>query len=163
MLIRAFICSLIAGSLAGAAEKPQFETYPPIRSFEGKPARPRFATLGQRQFRTIIEDAVKQGPNFAGHFRLVEWGCGTGCLSIAVVDVASGLVYDGPFGRLPRGSIYLGPPPDPDTTGLSFRPESRLLIAAGCPNWDKCGEYYYDWTGNRFKLILRTAIRADGR
>jgi hypothetical protein len=116
-----------------------------------KPCPPAFATAGQRMFRTVIQEAARRGANFAGHFALAEWGCGTGCVSVAVVDAASGVVYDGPFGRLPRGSIYLGPPPDPELTGLFFHIDSRLLIAAGCPNRENCGTYYYEWVGNQGK------------
>lgn len=160
MLTRLILFGSIAALLWGAGDAPRFEDYPPDRVFHGTPVRLRFTAVGQRMFRTVIQDAVQRGPNFAGHFTLAEWGCGTGCLSIAVVDTESGVVYEGPFGKLPRASIYLGPPPDPESTGLFFYPNSRLLIAAGCPNRETCGRYYYEWLGNRFKLIARS--RAGG-
>ena len=160
--MRMTACCLMPVLLGGAAGAVRFEDYPATPLFRGTPAHPRFVTPGQRQFRTAIEDEAKQGPNFAGRFRLVEWGCGTGCISIAVVDLLSGIVSDGPFGRLPKATIYLGPPPDPDTTGLFFRSDSRLLIASGCPNWKDCGVYYYDWNGISFRLITFAASGPGG-
>jgi hypothetical protein len=158
MLTRAILFGSLAALLCGSASVPRFEDYPSGKVFRGTPARPRFSTGGQRMFQTVIQDAVRQGPNFAGRFTLAEWGCGTGCVSVAVVEATTGVVYEGPFGRLPRGSIYLGPPPDPELTGLFFRRDSRLLVASGCPNRENCGTYYCEWLGNRFRLIMRTPI-----
>ncbi len=44
------------------------------------------------EYKKVITDALKNGPNFAGKFVVAEWGCGTGCQEHAVVDVESGLV-----------------------------------------------------------------------
>jgi hypothetical protein len=114
---------LIAGFPADAAAEnamPSFEQYrvPPSASFRGAPALPRFKTSGQRMFRTVIREATKKGPNFAGQYRIAEWGCGTGCEAIAIVDVKSGAIYDGPFGTLPKAGVYLGPNVDADETGI---------------------------------------------
>jgi hypothetical protein len=137
-----------------------FDQYrvPPSALFKGTPAPPQFKTSGQRTFRTVIREAAQRGPNFAGHYRIAEWGCGTGCESIAIVDAGSGVVYDGPFGRLPKALVYLGPNVDEDKTGMSYRLDSRLFVVRGCPNFTACGEYYYEWTGGGFKLLRETPI-----
>lgn len=44
------------------------------------------------KYRRIIIEALKRGPNFAGRFTVVEWGCGSNCQQHAVVDVETGLV-----------------------------------------------------------------------
>ena len=33
-----------------------------------------------------------EGPNYAGHYRVVVWGCGTSCAMFAVVDLRNGKV-----------------------------------------------------------------------
>lgn len=48
-----------------------------------------------REFRTRIGAALEKGPNFAGHFVIATWGCGTMCLAGAVVDSRTGRVFPG--------------------------------------------------------------------
>ncbi len=43
-----------------------------------------------KNFSTAITKAVQGGPNFAGHFTIAEWGCGTACEDHAIVDVVTG-------------------------------------------------------------------------
>lgn len=154
MSSRSILVLLIAmAGLTPAAEELRFEDYPASFAFAGKPAAPRLRTPGQRMFRTAIASAEEKGPNFAGAFTIAEWGCGTACVSFVVVDARSGAVYENPFGSVPKAAVYLGPPPDPASTGLSYRLDSRLLVVAGCPNWTACARYYYEWAGDRFKLV----------
>ena len=47
---------------------------------------PKLTTPEQRRFRTAIRQAAAKGPNFAGHFTIAAWGCGTGCIQFVVVD-----------------------------------------------------------------------------
>jgi len=75
----------------GGVKEPQFTEYPAPPLAPGKSADPKFATPGQRIFRTVIRDWTKKGPNLAGHFTIAEWGCGTGCEQIAIVDNQSGV------------------------------------------------------------------------
>jgi len=83
---------------------PRFESYPVVEKFKGTPARPILRTSEQRSYRTRIREGAKKGPNFAGHYTIVEWGCGSGCLSIAIVDAATGMVWDDPFHTLIFGT-----------------------------------------------------------
>jgi hypothetical protein len=103
----------------------------------------------QRTHRTRIRDAAKLGPNFAGQFRIVQWGCcGSDCVSFAVINLESGEVFDPPFESIWllafsegwRGEV------------LSYKPNSRLLVVDGCPT-EHCGTFYYEWTGRKFKLL----------
>lgn len=43
-----------------------------------------------RLFKTSITNSYKDGPNFAGHYHIAMWGCGTDCFGLAVIDVISG-------------------------------------------------------------------------
>src|SRR5215469_1656092 len=129
----------------------KFEDYAAATDFKGKPAIPILTTRFARMFRTQIRDAAKKGPNFAGHYTIAEWGCGSGCVSMAVVDAASGRVFAVPF-----KSLALPLPENANARelqGLVYKVNSRLFIADGCPEEVKCGTYYYEWTANRFKLL----------
>ncbi len=46
-----------------------------------------------RQFHTVIKNGAKGEPDFAGQFRVVQWGCGSNCHRFAIVDKKTGQVY----------------------------------------------------------------------
>jgi hypothetical protein len=158
-----FLIAVLTGALFAqareSAKEPQFTDYPAPEVSHSVPDMPKFSTRGQRRFRTVIRDWVKKGPNFAGHFTIAEWGCGTGCEQIAVVDNKSGDVFEGPFGKLPNASICLGAHVEEDKTGIFYRADSSLLVLRGCPNDQACGSYYYSWTGTQFKLLRRIPMK----
>jgi hypothetical protein len=94
---------------------PRFEDYPVASVFRGVPAVVDLDSHpGARDFRTRLRAGAAEGPNFAGHYVVVSWGCGTDCQNNAIVDVASGKV------------IVMGIGAE---LGVSFRLSSRLLIA----------------------------------
>jgi hypothetical protein len=49
-------------------------------------------------FRSRIQDAYAQGPNFGANDTLVLWGCGSGCRAGVVIDGSTGAVHDLPVG-----------------------------------------------------------------
>jgi hypothetical protein len=97
----------------------------------------------------VLQDGVAAGPNFAGHYALVGWGCGASCNDFAIVDVRSGKVI---FDRQIR-DIYTGHVGDFDFE--QARLDSRLLVIAGMPQEDEArdGVSYFEWNGSRLKLI----------
>jgi hypothetical protein len=160
-IVAAVSCMAFQGKPAEIQAAPKFEDFriPATAMFNGAPAAPQFQTRGQREFRTMIRQAAKKGPNFAGNYTIAEWGCGTACEQIAVVDLRSGDVYDGPFGKLPRAVIFLGPNVEEDKTGMFYHLNTNLFIVRGCPNYKMCGEYYYEWTGSEFRLLHRIPMK----
>ncbi len=150
---RYFYAVVLAGSLLAQQKEPQFKDYPETVPPKFKHAPLKLRTPGQLRFKKVIREWVDRGVNFAGSYTLAEWGCGTGCVRMAVVNPRTGEVYDGPFGQLPYASFSLDPKLDVDTTGIFYHPDSRLFIARGCPNGKDCGAYFYEWTGKEFKKI----------
>jgi hypothetical protein len=146
---------------------PRFEEYPVTAVFHGKPAVPILAT-GQGGYRTRILEGAPKGPNFAGHFTIVELGCGSGCISFEMVDAVSGRLYPTkPFVGL--GIPYKGAAAGREYKGLEYRLDSSLLIADGCPEYTdstdadfgkNCGTRSYKWERGRFVLISSVAVPA---
>lgn len=69
---------LIATSFAAESQElgstPQFKDYPVSELFIGKPAPVNLDSHpGARRFRTVLREAAKRGPNFAGHLTVVMW------------------------------------------------------------------------------------------
>src|SRR3954466_10512893 len=92
--------------LAATGHLPTFEQFKVDEKYTGKPAVPILQTRMQRTFRTVIQDAAKEGPNFAGHYTLGEWGWGAGWVSMAVADSKTGGTFDGPFALLGYDLAY---------------------------------------------------------
>lgn len=91
-----------------------FKDFANVESFGGIPAAVQFATWKEAvNFKTALTKGAKNGPNFAGYFTVISWGCGTGCQNSAVVNAKTGQIIA--FGI-------------PSQVGLGYSKESRLLI-----------------------------------
>ena len=44
-------------------------------------------------YRTNLRNAAKEGVNFAGHYILTTWGCGTNCSQTAIIDARNSRVF----------------------------------------------------------------------
>ena len=99
-----FIISVVKESFA---QTPLFTDYK-AKSFTGRPAGLKIKgnALAER-YKTAISNSYyddpyirkfhgKGGLNFAGHYCFVYWGCGSDCQHGAIVDLQTGIVYDGP-------------------------------------------------------------------
>jgi hypothetical protein len=151
---------LLAATLALAAAQPapvplpRFADYPAPTHFTGRPAPPQLLTPSARLFRTRIRQAATQGPNFAGHYTIATWGCGSSCRSLALIDAKTGQVHPAPFSILGGYGLTSYPDETPSHAGpLQFQRQSRLLIARGCPEDTRCGSYYYEWQAPHWKLL----------
>ena len=107
-------------------------------------------------FRTNLRNAAKEGVNFAGHYILTTWGCGTNCSQSAIIDARNGKVFfPDQLGGAGFGFCEL---PD-DTEPIVSQANSRLLILNGFKGGDlevenaPCGIYYLEWTGTNFKQV----------
>lgn len=76
------------------AAQPRFREYRVKNAYRGVPARP-IITKEFRGFRTRIREGAKSDVEFAGHYTVPRWGCGTECNAFVVVDSIGGKVYDG--------------------------------------------------------------------
>lgn len=157
-MFRKFLLSLVllCGSRAAVAQQEpvwalKFGDYVTPDTLAGKPASPVLVSKTHRMFRSVITQAARKGPNFAGHYTVAEWGCGSGCVSLAVLDARSGKAFSAPF-KILSMPLAQGPGKH-EYQGPVYQLRSRLLIADGCPEEKKCGTYYYEWADDRFKLL----------
>lgn len=155
VIIALLLLAFVSGPAQVKEERPvwalKFSDFAASADFHGKPATPILATRNQRMFRSAIREAAAKGPNFAGHYTIAEWGCGSGCMSSVVVDAVTGKVFAAPF------RILSMPLPESEGgheyEGAVYQLKSRLLIADGCPEETACGAYYYEWSDNKFKQL----------
>ncbi|PZO74742.1 MAG: hypothetical protein DI629_17790 [Mesorhizobium amorphae] len=136
---------------APAQQQLEFAAYP-APAFKGKTALPSFKGRDEkyRDYRTRITNSLKEGPNFAGEFSLVQIGCGTGCSFVFVSSNRTGEVLPAPFGG--EDTMYLD---------LLFEKNSRLL-AAQWAGYDEstCRIEWFEWTGRALKRLGGSVIGA---
>jgi hypothetical protein len=150
---------------------PRFEDFPVKEIFTGVPAEPVLNSPEERKSRTVIVQGVRKGwgvqdgvtgrevalpgPNFAGHFILVKWSCGSPCLMAAIVDAKTGRVLPPPFHRESGSSYFQVPYAFPMNPPLAYRLNSRLLIANICEAEEsqKCGTHYFVMDDDGLRLI----------
>jgi hypothetical protein len=107
-------------------------------------------------FRTNLRNAAKTGVNFAGHYILTTWGCGTNCSQSAIIDARNGRVF---FPSVLEGAGFGFCDLPDDTEPIVSQAGSRLLILNGFKGGDlslnnaACGIYYLEWTGTNFKQV----------
>jgi hypothetical protein len=133
-----------------ASQAPRFEDYPAREVYKGRPARVRLDSKQARMFRTRLREDSRTGPNFAGHYTVVIWGCGSGCAQMGVVDARTGRVYFPPL-------EYMDIPDMEDERARWFRPDSKLLVLTR-NHYDGQGgytAYYYLFDDNRFRLLRK--------
>jgi len=147
------------GTSAAQASLPRFADYPASEKLTGTPAPPIVSSGEARRYRTVIQRDAAAGPNFAGHYTIAAWGCGSTCVGFAVVDARTGIVY-----LHPEVSRAMQVPYQVESV-LQYRLDSRLLVIAGetegPPGKDSVGRFYYEWKGDRFSLIARSEIQLE--
>jgi len=137
-------------SVLGQTNVPKFKDYSVTEVFNG-PNAPIVLKKDDRMYRTRLTEASKEKPNFAGHYILTYWGCGTSCIVGAVVDARTGSVFWFP------GSICCWDhlQKDDSFSPVLFRLNSRLLILSGARNEKEEDEatHFYEFQNGQFKLI----------
>jgi hypothetical protein len=126
---------------------PKFADYPVTEKFTG-PLQPiKIVSKKAKQYRTMLRNGYKEGVNFAGHYVLVEWGCGSPCQEHAIVDAHTGTVY-----VIPGETNW----------GVDYKPDSKLLILN--PREEEQGRLvvpadvvYLVWENNKLHEVYRIA------
>lgn len=148
-----FLALLVTGvwfsSAPAQSNVPQFKDYP-ATIYKG-PNAPVVLTRNDLNFKTRLREAAKtKKPNFAGHYILTTWGCGTECLMGAIIDARTGKVYWWDFSLCCWGFDN-----DEDFKPIEFRPDSRLIVFSGMRN-EKDGDnaaHFYHFDGRKFVHI----------
>jgi hypothetical protein len=141
-----------------AGTLPSFKDFPtPV----ARPARiakayvePSLLPESRSAFNQRVGAAAKGGPDFAGHYTIVSWHCGSACVSMVVVDCNSLKVLTEPL-----ETVSL-PMPDREVDQLQYKPDSALLIVDAFLDRQGASAYgkrYYVWNGRDLQLV-QTAV-----
>jgi len=159
---------------------PQFKDYPASEIFSGTPAAPKLVTPLEQDYAARIRGGVekgygvfrdgkeKKGPNFAGDMIVVQWGCGSPCMRMALVNARTGDVYYPPISLNRVGAPSFDLPlliigeSVPQNPRVRSRLNSSLMIIEATPSPSEhppCCAYYFVWRQNRWILLRSDRLR----
>lgn len=143
---------------AQTPKPPKFSQYPAVVETA------RVKTIDLRRnpraysVRSRLSEGLRGGINFAGHYVVVGWGCGTGCVSGAIIDGRTGTVY-WPEQLIAMG-VWYGNGNYTDKP-IEYKKNSRMLIIRGLPGRKNdnapdvpSGDYYYEWKKNKLRQVM---------
>jgi len=107
------------------------------------------------RYRTVISDKYNElDVNFASYYIVVTWGCGSGCVSGAMVDIRDGFVY-----TMPDDKEWGG-----NGTYIESKKESKILLTVAVAQ-SPSGEIeesrkYWEWNEDlkKFKFSKEEAV-----
>lgn len=132
------------------------EKLDPVKKFEGKPAPVNFSKFPEaKTYYSVITGGATLGPNYAGHFTFISWGCGTSYFSYAIVDSITGdiVAYPGyctEFIALPSYNI--------DNRLLVFNPKDSLTKLEGRNIKDLISDFGYLAGSEREYFLIKENI-----
>ena len=129
---------------------PQFAQFP-SPAYRGPIGRVDLSSPNVYQYRTRLQNGARQPPNFAGHYQLVQWGCGTECNTGAVIDALNGQVTFLPTVAMQGMEAAM----DAKFKAVEFRADSRLIVFSGRINeTGVLGTHFDLWNGSGFQELL---------
>jgi hypothetical protein len=162
-----FECRAIAANDLRDPNAPTFTDYSVAAEAPVKHPRVDTATttIG-REYRTVLRNGIESGANYAGHYAVVTWGCGTSCSSFAVVNLKTGQVI------VPKGIYSVTGNFLSNTVkqflsqglqgswGYRYRLDSRLLVLVGMLNEDENreGAHYFVLENNTLRQVHQTPV-----
>ena len=125
-----------------ASRQPDFKAFP-VDVYRGPTRQPDFRGRDRAaaNYRTRILQGMQGAPNFAGRTRVIDIGCGTGCIFRPVVDLPTG-----------RVTVFPLSADDHPFLEVDYRPDSRLMVA----KWQTekgCGTEAFVWSGVGFESM----------
>lgn len=153
-------CSLVVAVACNAEELPDPSKYPAIPVSIATPAKPVIKSRLARTYKTRIVEGAKSGPNFAGHYTVVRWGCGAGAFMFFVVDAINGAVYEPPELCIALAGGEEDALQGSGSYNPSFSLNSKLLLTVGVVDGPKDDPYgraktVYLFDGGRFKRLYK--------
>lgn len=151
---------------SGAADCAEFADYPGEAALQATPARPRLDTAKARRFRTQLREQAALGPNLSGHYRLATWGCGSGCLEWAVVDLSNGSVWMGPTQTCAEPLMDRDGHPrwaeSRTDSAVVHRYDCQMTAETACPDESRpYRRHSYRWTGRTLEDLGTSCIGTD--
>ncbi|KPX42751.1 hypothetical protein [Pseudomonas ficuserectae] len=151
----------VTGALGAVGdERYKFEAYPAsavsakaVSKIDWK-SNPSYAK--DLKSKEAVQWTVGKKPDFAGHFVVTSFSCGTGCQSTAFIDVNDGKIYKSPM-QFPSEGTDL-----PKVSGgKAYLPTSNLIFMsslgyAGTDMTQSDGVVVFDEKSKQFQILAKS-------
>nr|WP_294859707.1 hypothetical protein [uncultured Fluviicola sp.] len=92
--------------------------------------------LNEKEWKAYVKsECLTQGVNFAGHYTIVEWGCGSMCQNMCIVNRLTGKISFPNITDTHIDGYY----------GVRYQRNSRMLLTNSGLLEETPGYYYADW------------------
>lgn len=157
---RLILITLIAISLVSCEHKTKEKEDPisniPLNSERTVKADINFKNnpIAERHRTIITEKYIELEVNFASHYVIITWGCGSGCLTGVMVDIRDGIVYS-----LPEDKDWGG-----NGTYIDSKKDSEVLltvaVAHGPSGEVEESRKYWEWSEDlkKFRLFKEESV-----
>lgn len=158
-------CNVITSKELRDPKAPKFRSYRTERS--ERVLHPKVdlqSAENGRMFRTVLRFGARKGPNFAGHYRVVVWGCGTSCANFAVINLITGKIIEAENFQAIDGVNFEVDDFLPRTNSVEnsfrYRKDSKLLVVLGSQDEDeaRAGAFYYVLQNEQLVLLHATKV-----
>ena len=131
---------------------PRFQKFPSKIIPTGKKSKLDISNPTAKEYRTVLRSWLKSGPNFNSIYSVATWGCGTGCIQLAIINCETGsVIFPSNFNAIDVGHVYY----KESTNVISFNLKSRLIVLSGALDEDKSryGIHYYQLINEKLVLV----------
>jgi hypothetical protein len=159
-------CRIVTAADLADPKAPSFESY--AVQTEAKVSNPKLDLSSNpvgKTYRTTLRQELRKGPNFAGHYRLAIWGCGSSCVMFAVINLKTGQVITAEgltsvSGDQLEAEDFL-PNAGGESWGLRFKTGSKLLVLVGTLDEDESreGAFYFVLQNEKLLPIYSTVVK----
>lgn len=141
-----------------ANRAPAFQDFPVSEIFNGPNAAPDFSSQPSAlEYKTRVTNGFKESTNFAGHYRIIDIGCGSNCGWIYILDLKNGKI--------------LGSNPDTSNGYQSEASSSLLITYPDVPpnpnmapgNWEIVKSYFVIENGTITNIYAENCLVSGGK
>ncbi|SHF52997.1 Lipocalin-like [Mariniphaga anaerophila] len=124
-----------------ASLSTSFEYFPAEKADTAKQEVDLESNARAKRFKTVISQEYNSSPvNFAGHYVVITWGCGSGCIEGVMVDSRNGKVYN-----LPTKKGYSDVGNSVEHYKNSVLLKTSFIYPAPDPNNQEAEEHFWLW------------------
>jgi hypothetical protein len=159
-------CKYVTAADLSDPKAPSFDSY--TVPTEEKISNPKLDLSNNsiaKRYQTVLRQELNNGANFAGHYRVAIWGCGSSCAMFAVINLKTGHVIT-PEGLTSVSGNHLAADDflsntESESWGFRYRIGSKLLVLLGTLREDEAreGAFYFALDNEKLLPVHSTVVK----
>jgi hypothetical protein len=161
-------CAFVTAAVLSDPKAPSFDSYAvPIEEKISNPKLELSSNTIAKRYQTVLRQELHNGPNFAGHYRVAIWGCGTSCAMFAVINLKTGQIITAEgltsvSGNHLAADDFLSNTGS-ESWGFRYKTGSKLLVLVGTLDEDESreGAFYFVLQNEKLIPIHSTVVKKN--